>query len=77
MNVITMILIGTNLASFLFIIVLALFTIQLKKQLKLSKQRQESYEVKDLLQDILSGKGLVEVRRISPIDVFLRSPRDQ
>lgn len=37
--------------------------------------KQETYDVKELLNDLLSGRALVEVRRISPADIFLRSPK--
>jgi Na+-transporting NADH:ubiquinone oxidoreductase subunit NqrC len=46
------------------------------RALRQKPQRQETYDVKELLADLLSGDGLVQVRRISPTDVFLRSPRD-
>lgn len=32
---------------------------------------------RELLADIIRGIGLVEIRRIAPADVFLRSPRDR
>ena len=38
--------------------------------------KQESYEAQELLRDLLTGSALIEVRRIAPTDVFLRSPRD-
>lgn len=39
------------------------------------KARQESYEVINLLHDLTAGKGLIEIKRIAPVDVFMRSPR--
>lgn len=38
-------------------------------------KKQESYEARELLSDLLSGVALVEVRRIAPAQVILRSPR--
>lgn len=35
----------------------------------------ESYEVRDLLHDLTAGDALVQIKRIAPSDVFLRSPR--
>jgi len=37
--------------------------------------RQESYDARALLHDLTSGVAIIEVRRIAPTDVFLRSPR--
>lgn len=47
------------------------------KVTELSKKpkKQESYECKELLQDLLSGDALVKVERIAPADFFLTSPR--
>jgi hypothetical protein len=39
--------------------------------------KQESYECKELLQDLLAGESLVRVQRVAPSDVFLRSPRGE
>lgn len=36
---------------------------------------EDSYEVKQLMNDLTAGRALVEVRRIAPEDFFLRSPR--
>lgn len=36
---------------------------------------QDSYELQQFLGDLMSGGGIVEVRRIAPTDVFVRSPR--
>lgn len=45
------------------------------RERSLKKARKESYEVKELLHDLTGGHALVEIRRVSPTDVFLRSPR--
>lgn len=37
--------------------------------------KQESYEVKELMSDLLSGSALIKIERIAPADVILRSPR--
>lgn len=44
-------------------------------RLQQKRKRPESYEVKELLSDLLAGGALIEVRRIAAADVFLRSPR--
>lgn len=36
---------------------------------------QDSYELQQFLGDVLAGAGIVEVRRVAPTDVFIRSPR--
>ena len=38
------------------------------------KPRPDSREVSDLMLDLLAGDALIKVTRISPTDVFLRSP---
>lgn len=38
-------------------------------------KKHETYDVKELMQDLLAGEALVRVTRISPNDVFLRSPK--
>lgn len=46
--------------------------------LKIKKQsRQETYDCKELLQDLLSGTALVAIRRIAAADVLIRAPRGQ
>jgi hypothetical protein len=47
------------------------------KYLKKENPKESSYEVKELLQDLLSGSALVKVSRISSEDVFFRSMRDR
>lgn len=43
---------------------------------RLSKSPGEkTYDVHNLLQDLLNGAGLVKIERIDPADVLLRSPR--
>lgn len=39
-------------------------------------KKDSSYEVKDLLQDLLTGSALIQIKRISPESVFLRSTKD-
>ena len=39
------------------------------------KQRPDSYELKDFMRDMLE-RGLLEVRRVDPTNIMLRSPRD-
>lgn len=43
---------------------------------KSAKTRPESYEVKDLLRDLMAGRGLIEIKRIAPESFFIRSPRE-
>ena len=45
------------------------------RKLKLVKARPESVELKEFLFDLLSGDGLIQVKRIATSDVVLRSPR--
>ena len=47
-------------------------TITLKK---LKKKRVESYEVKNLLHDLLAGEGYIKVTRIAPTDFYLKRPQ--
>lgn len=42
----------------------------------LKRKGPESYEVRDLLRDLATGRALVKITRVEPMDVFLRSPRD-
>ncbi len=37
--------------------------------------KNQTYDAKELLTDLLRGEGLVRITRIAPGDVFLRSPR--
>jgi hypothetical protein len=60
-----------SLSSVLLNVVLALKLKGLK-----TKSKTSSYEVKELLADLLSGPGLVSVARIAPEDVFFKSMRD-
>ncbi len=39
------------------------------------KPKQETYEVGELLSDLLAGQAMVRVERIAPADVLIRSPR--
>lgn len=45
-------------------------------RLKNKIKKTESYEVKHLLADLAQGGALVEIRRLDPHSVFLRSPRE-
>lgn len=47
------------------------------EKIKLEKPKQESYEVKDLLSDLMTGEALVKVSRVSPDNVFIRSVKEQ
>lgn len=40
------------------------------------KSRRDSREAEELLLDLLAGESLIKISRISPTDVFLRSPRN-
>ena len=51
------------------------FIILLLKYRKFNKKRKDSYESSELIKDLLSGEALIKITRISPTDVFLRSPR--
>lgn len=44
---------------------------------KAPRAREQTYDCKELLSDLLAGSALVQVRRIAPADVLLRSPRDR
>lgn len=47
------------------------------EKIKSEKPKQESYEVKDLLSDLMTGEALVKVSRVSPDNVFIRSVKEQ
>lgn len=49
---------------------------EIEEKLAQLKARPETYEVKELLNDLLSGSALIQVTRVAPTDYFLRSPRD-
>ena len=40
-------------------------------------EKVDSYEVQELLHDLTAGKALIEIKRIAPSSVFLRSPREK
>ena len=61
--------------STLYILSLRKIIITLKNELEKKSARTESYEVKDLLRDLLAGSTLIQVKRVDPAEVFLRSPR--
>ena len=42
-----------------------------------SKKRSETIELKEFLYDLLGGDGIVQVTRVAPADVLLRSRRGQ
>jgi hypothetical protein len=44
------------------------------KETNQKKSRKDTREAEELLADILQGDALVRITRISPADVFLRSP---
>jgi hypothetical protein len=47
------------------------------KKLKSAKSAaRDSYELQQFLHDLTGGTGLVQVSRIAPANVLLRSPRD-
>lgn len=56
------------------LIISLLLNVFLYLRLKKKSQKQDSYELKDFLQDMLGGHGLVKVTRIAPGDVFVRRP---
>lgn len=43
---------------------------------KAVRTRQNSLELNEFLMDLLAGEALIKVSRVSPTDVFLRSPRN-
>lgn len=45
-------------------------------RLKKIKSRPDSYEARELLQDLVSGDALVRITRVAPANVILRSPRN-
>lgn len=42
---------------------------------ELSKKPTPTYDVQDLLSDLMRGNALVKVSRVAPEDVFLRSAK--
>lgn len=44
--------------------------------LKVKPPAQETYDVHQLIHDLSDGRGLVQITRIAPANVLLRSPRD-
>lgn len=44
----------------------------LYQKLKKKPPKEESYEVMDLLQDLLAGEAMVQVKRIDPASVLMR-----
>ena len=49
-------------------------TIAYVSERRRNKKRKETIDAQDLLMDLMAGEALVRVTRISPTDVFLRSP---
>jgi hypothetical protein len=45
-----------------------------KNQLKRVQEVKPSYEAEQLMHDLTSGVAVVKITRISPGDIFLRSP---
>jgi hypothetical protein len=44
---------------------------------KISKAPAETYDARELLHDLTSpGFSMVEIRRVSPASIMIRSPRD-
>lgn len=41
-----------------------------------SPKPQQTYDVRELLHDLTLGGALVQIKRVDPNDVFLRSPRE-
>lgn len=41
----------------------------------IKKPGEKTYDVQNLMQDLLNGAGLVKIERVDPTDVLLRSPR--
>lgn len=68
MEIIILILGITNIVT---AVLLAIIFIKSKK----IKQRPESLELQEFLIDLLSGDSFIQVKRISPGDVLLRSRR--
>lgn len=52
------------------------FYFSLRKKLK-NTPKKDSEELQEFLADLLNGDALVRVQRISPVNVFMRSPRGQ
>ncbi len=44
------------------------------RELNKTKTKKDTRDAQDLLMDLMAGEALVRVTRISPSDVFLRSP---
>lgn len=38
---------------------------------------QETYDVQELLADLLAGQALIKIERIAPSNILLRSPRSR
>ena len=45
-------------------------------QMLKSTDKKESYEVKELIHDLILGKALVEIKRIDPASVFMRGIKE-
>ena len=56
-------------------LVLAIITMRLYLKLKSVKARPESVELQEFLMDLLSGGGLVHVKRVASADVVMRVRR--
>jgi hypothetical protein len=65
---------GTLLTTFPLSLALNLLQFQLARKARL--KRPESYELREFIRDMSAGRGLIEVRRVDPANVMLRSPRD-
>lgn len=63
-----------SISTALNFILLGLLIYQLKFTKKI-KDRPQSVELKEFIQDLLMGDGLVKISRVDSANVVLRSPR--
>lgn len=60
----------------LSLIISLFFNIYLLYQLKRKPKKSETYDAKALMMDLMRGGALVEIKRLDPDSIFLRSPRE-
>lgn len=66
---------------YLFIIIIlfssncAILILLKREKIKTQKNKNPSNELNEFMMDLMQGEALVKITRISPNDIFLRSPR--
>lgn len=54
---------------------IAFILLYTREKFKKSRSPKESFEVNELLMDLMKGEAVIKCVRIVPNDIFLRSPR--